>query len=370
MRGDPAAAFGAVGGSHHPTGPRTNSWDRTRRPAPELENHVAQAGYRHSTPSSRSPSGAASCSSRERSTAARGRRGTTRPLGAELKENIKRQWWRIAGAGPRGRRRPRLRRHPPRQVWGRRPGARRKRLLRPLVECLLLPQGAIAPIISRRSSGRRAVRRRTACRTSPPAPRLRHRGQWTDPQEFSGLLKTHRPVASEEGMRTHLRPETAWGIFVNFNNVLTTARKKRSASPRSATASATRSPRNFIFRTREFEQMEMEFFVEPGYATRSGIEYWIEHAGAGTHDLGDRIRRTCASTSIRRRAGALLEGTDRHRVTEFRRFQAPWSELEGVANRTDYDLVDALKRIGTDLVYFDQVQRQSAFTPVRDRARS
>ena len=99
-----------------------------------------------------------------------------------------------------------------------------------------------------------------------PCPHCGTKGAWTEPRMFNGLLKTYLgPVESDEGLH-YLRPETAQGIFVNFTQVMTTARRK----PPFGIAQIGKSfrneitPGNFIFRTREFEQMEMEFFVQPG----------------------------------------------------------------------------------------------------------
>ena len=103
------------------------------------------------------------------------------------------------------------------------------------------------------------------------------RGEWTEPRMFNGLLKTYLgPVESEEGLH-YLRPETAQGIFINFSQVMTTARKKPPFGIGQIGKSFRNeiTPGNFIFRTREFEQMEMEFFVEPG-TDEEWHETWIK----------------------------------------------------------------------------------------------
>ena len=109
------------------------------------------------------------------------------------------------------------------------------------------------------------------------------KGQWTEPREFNMMLKTYLgPIETEEGLH-YLRPETAQGIFVNFANVVTTARRK----PPFGIAQTGKSfrneitPGNFIFRTREFEQMEMEFFVEPA-TPRSGTSIGSTPGCSGT----------------------------------------------------------------------------------------
>ncbi len=118
-------------------------------------------------------------------------------------------------------------------------------------------------------------------------PNCGTRGAWTEPQEFNGLLKTYLgPVEDESGLH-YLRPETAQGIFVNFPNVMSSSRKK----PPFGIAQIGKSfrneitPGNFIFRTREFEQMEMEFFVEPG-TDEEWHQYWIDTRTDWYVDLG------------------------------------------------------------------------------------
>src|SRR5690349_24846014 len=108
-------------------------------------------------------------------------------------------------------------------------------------------------------------------------PHCGTKGQWTEPRMFNGLLKTYLgPVESEEGLH-YLRPETAQGIFINFAQVLTTSRKKPPFGIGQIGKSFRNeiTPGNFIFRTREFEQMEMEYFVAPG-SDEDFHEYWIK----------------------------------------------------------------------------------------------
>jgi glycyl-tRNA synthetase len=112
-------------------------------------------------------------------------------------------------------------------------------------------------------------------------------GQWTEPREFNMMLKTYLgPIETEEGLH-YLRPETAQGIFINFANVVTTARKKPPFGIGQIGKSFRNeiTPGNFIFRTREFEMMEMEFFVEPSTA-REWHQYWIDTRLQWYVDLG------------------------------------------------------------------------------------
>ncbi len=118
-------------------------------------------------------------------------------------------------------------------------------------------------------------------------PHCGTKGSWTEPRMFNGLLKTFLgPVESEEGLH-YLRPETAQGIFVNFTQVMTTARRK----PPFGIAQIGKSfrneitPGNFIFRTREFEQMEMEYFVKPG-TDEAAHQEWIDARLQWYVDLG------------------------------------------------------------------------------------
>ena len=180
------------------------------------------------------------------------------------------------------------------------------------------------------------------------------RGAWTEPRQFSGLLKTYLgPVEDESGLH-YLRPETAQGIFLNFANVVTSSRRK----PPFGIAQIGKSfrneitPGNFIFRTREFEQMEMEYFVKPG-EDEEWLEYWIAERTRWYTDLGidpDNLRH------YEHPQEKLSHYAKRTVDIEYRfRFAgSDWGELEGIANRTDFDLGTHSKHSGVDLRYFDQ----------------
>jgi glycyl-tRNA synthetase len=193
-------------------------------------------------------------------------------------------------------------------------------------------------------------------------PNCGTRGQWTEPKQFNGMLKTFLgPVEDDEAVH-YLRPETAQGIFVNFLNVMTTARKK----PPFGIAQTGKSfrneitPGNFIFRTREFEQMEMEFFVEPG-TDATWHEYWLEQRWNWYLDLGinpDNLR------FFEHPKEKLSHYSTRTVDIEYK-FGfggSEFAELEGVANRTDFDLKTHSKHSGTDLTYFDQ-EKNERWTP-------
>ena len=135
--------------------------------------------------------------------------------------------------------------------------------------------------------GTRRSRIRPVPMTEIVCPDCGTKGQWTEPRDFNMMLKTYLgPIETEEGMH-YLRPETAQGIFVNFANVVTTARKKPPFGIGQIGKSFRNeiTPGNFIFRTREFEQMEMEFFVEPSTAAE-WHQYWIDTRLQWYVDLG------------------------------------------------------------------------------------
>ena len=275
------------------------------------------------------------------------------PLGVELKENIKRQWWRSVVTG----------RDDvvgldssiilPREVWV--ASGHVEVFNDPLVESLITPQA-----LPRRPTAR-GLRR--AKHGHPPAngagrhPRPRdcgEPGQWTEPREFNMMLKTYLgPIETEEGLH-YLRPETAQGIFVNFANVVTTSRRKPPFGIGQIGKSFRNeiTPGNFIFRTREFEQMEMEFFVEPSTATE-WHQYWIDTRLQWYVDLGIDPENLRLYEHPKEK---LSHYSDRTVDIEYKfGFSGnPWGELEGVANRTDFDLSTHAKHSGVDLSFYDQ----------------
>jgi len=180
------------------------------------------------------------------------------------------------------------------------------------------------------------------------------RGQWTEPKEFSGMLKTYLgPVEDESGMH-YLRPETAQGIFVNFANVVSSTRQKPPFGIGQIGKSFRNeiTPGNFIFRTREFEQMEMEFFVEPG-TDEEWHQYWIDERFRWYTDLGINPENLRLFEHPKEK----LSHYSKRTVDIEYRFgfsSGEFGELEGVANRTDFDLTTHSTASGTDLSYFDQ----------------
>jgi glycyl-tRNA synthetase len=175
---------------------------------------------------------------------------------------------------------------------------------------------------------------------------------FTPVRPFNTMFETYMgPVKTPENL-TYLRPETAQGIFVNFKNVLQTSRVKVPFGIANIGKSFRNeiTPGNFIFRTREFEQMEMEFFVEPG-TDEAWHEYWIEERWNWYTDLGlkeENLRR------YEHPAEKLSHYSKRTVDLEYDYASVGWSELEGIANRTDFDLKQHAKYSGENLEYFDQ----------------
>jgi glycyl-tRNA synthetase len=173
----------------------------------------------------------------------------------------------------------------------------------------------------------------------------------TEPRAFNLMFKTYAGPVEEDATVAYLRPETAQGMFVNFLNVLTTTRKK----PPFGIAQVGKSfrneitPQNFVFRTREFEQMELEYFVPPDDADK-WFEYWLGERMGWYLDLG------IPSGQLRLRHHEPDELSHYSAATADVEFLFPWGwdELEGIANRTDYDLKAHAALSGERLEYFDQ----------------
>jgi glycyl-tRNA synthetase len=180
-------------------------------------------------------------------------------------------------------------------------------------------------------------------------------GQFTEPRQFNLMFKTHAGPVADEGAVAYLRPETAQGMFVNFANVLNTSRKR----PPFGIAQIGKSfrneitPGNFVFRTREFEQMELEFFVPPDEAT-SWYQYWCQERYQWYVDHGispDRLRlRPHGADELSHYSSGTSD-------VEFL-FPWGWDELEGIANRGAYDLTQHAAHSGQRLEYFDQATNE------------
>jgi glycyl-tRNA synthetase len=172
----------------------------------------------------------------------------------------------------------------------------------------------------------------------------------TEPRQFNLMLETRLGPVHETGSKAYLRPETAQGIFVNFKNVLQLARRR----PPFGIAQVGKSfrneitPGNFLFRMREFEQMEMEFFVPPVDAER-WYRYWIDER------MRWYLRYGIRESNLRVRAHEADELSHYSSMTSDIEYLFPigWSELEGVANRGDFDLRQHSEHSGTKLEYVD-----------------
>ena len=266
--------------------------------------------------------------------------------GVLLKNNVKAQWWR-AMIGERDdivALDSAILQHP--RVWE--ASGHLEGFTDPLVDCRTCKQRFRADQLEEASC--------------PHAP-SKHPGEYkdcdlTEARQFNLMFETTVGPVKEEGATAYLRPETAQGIFINFKNVLAFARKK----PPFGIAQVGKSfrneitPGNFIFRTREFEQMEMEFFTPPEEADR-WHDYWLQERMRWYLDLGlrpDHLRlRAHGAEELSHYSSAtsdieyLFPGKDE-------RSQPRWMELEGIANRTDFDLRRHSEYSGEKLEYFDQ----------------
>ncbi len=252
------------------------------------------------------------------------------PLGVELKKNVKEQWWKsvvqsrddMAGLDAS------ILMHP--HVWE--ASGHIDSFSDPLVDC-------------------------KSCKRRFRADHLKEQkcpecgGELTDERQFNLMFKTFMGPVEDSQATVYLRPETAQGIFVNFKNVQASARMKVPFGIAQIGKSFRNeiTPGNFTFRTREFEQMEIEFFVKPGTDTE-WYEYWREERLNWYIKLGikkEKLRlRDHEQDELAHYAKACAD-------VEFL-FPIGWSELEGIANRTDFDLTQHSKRSGKDLHYFSE----------------
>jgi glycyl-tRNA synthetase len=272
------------------------------------------------------------------------------PLGVALKDNIKHQWWRsmvttradVAGVDTSV--------ILPTAVWV--ASGHVSVFNDPLIECLSCHKRHRADTLEEAYEHKHG--HAPAGLQDIPCPDCGTVGKWTEPRDFNMMLRTHLGPVEDENSLHYLRPETAQGIFVDFKNVLTSTRSK----PPFGIANIGKSfrneitPGNFIFRTREFEQMEMEFFVQPG-TDEAWHEYWLDVRNNWYLDLGikpENLRR------YEHPKEKLAHYSKRTVDLEYKfGFQgSDWGELEGVANRTDFDLTAHSKHSGEDLSYFDQ----------------
>jgi glycyl-tRNA synthetase len=274
------------------------------------------------------------------------------PLGVELKENVRRQWWQavvrerddVVGLDSSVILAP--------QVWE--ASGHVNAFVDPLTECKNCHKRFRADQLLDAYAEKHGGKEPADGLASINCANCGAKGQFTEPRDFNGMLRTSIGAVEDAGAVHYLRPETAQGIFVNYLNVMTSSRKKPPFGI-GQTGKSFRNeitPGNFIFRTREFEQMEMEYFVQPG-TDEQWHDYWLDQRWDWYVDLGlnpENMRR------FEHPKEKLSHYSKRTVDIEYRfRFAgSEWAELEGVANRTDFDLKTHTEHSGTDLSYFDQ----------------
>ena len=286
------------------------------------------------------------------------------PLGVELKENIKRQWWRsvvqsrddVVGLDSAV--------ILPRTVWE--ASGHVEVFTDPLVECQSCHHRFRADHLEEAFAEKKG--RPATSLDEIACSNCGTRGAWTEPRNFSGLLKTYLGAVEDESGLHYLRPETAQGIFVNFKNIYQASRRKPPFGIGQIGKSFRNeiTPGNFIFRTREFEQMEMEFFVEPG-TDEEWHEYWLKARMDWYTGLG------LAPENLRffeHPKEKLSHYSKRTVDIEYKfGFQgSQWGELEGVANRTDFDLKTHSEHSGVDLTFLDQNTKERYYPYVIEPA--
>jgi glycyl-tRNA synthetase len=269
------------------------------------------------------------------------------PLGVELLRNVKEAWWRAM-----------VQERPDivgldsailqaRQVW--QASGHEEVFTDPLVEC-------------RNCNSRHRLDKLEDPDTCPTCGQ---KGTLTDPRNFNLMFRTHMgPVDSEENL-VYLRPETAQGIFINFENVRRTLRLKLPFGIAQIGKSFRNeiTPGQFVFRTREFEQMEMEYFCQP-VESAEWFQYWQDERMRWYLDLGmteERLR-------IRPHEADELSHYSSGTVDVEYLFPWGWDELEGIANRTDFDLKQHAEASGEDLTFFDQDANERFFPHVIEPA--
>jgi len=252
------------------------------------------------------------------------------PLGVELKRNVKNAWWKaivqdrddVVGIDAS------IMMHP--QVW--KASGHVDGFSDPLVDCKSCHQ-----------------RWRATDLSSDMCPGCG--GELTSARMFNLMFKTSMGPVEDDANTIYLRPETAQGIFVNFNNVIATTRKKLpfgiAQTGKSFRNEITTG--NFIFRTREFEQMELEYFVKPG-TDEELFDYWVNERLNWYLNLG--IRKE--NLQLRQHSKDELAHYAKSCTDIEYHFPIGWSEIEGIANRKDFDLSQHIQHSGKDMTYFDE----------------
>ncbi len=251
------------------------------------------------------------------------------PLGVELKRNIKDVWWRdlvqnredVVGLDASILMSP--------QVWV--ASGHVEKFTDPLVDC------------------KSCKRRFRADQVGDRCPECD--GELTEARQFNTMFKTFVGPVEDDASVAYLRPETAQGIFVNFFNVHSATRRKLPFGI-AQIGKAFRNeitPGNFTFRTREFEQMEIEYFVKPG-TDEEWFDYWVEERLSWYKRYGIREE----NLRLREHGSEELSHYSKRTYDIDYNFPFGWSELEGIANRTDFDLRRHAEFSGKDMTYFDE----------------
>ena len=269
------------------------------------------------------------------------------PLGVQLLRNVKEQWWRsmvqlrgdVVGLDSAVLQ--------ARQVW--QASGHEDVFTDPMVECKNCH-----------------TRHRVDKLTDPDlCPNCGQRGQFTEARDFNLMFRTNMGPIDSPDNTVYLRPETAQGIFINYENVRSTQRLKLPFGVAQVGKSFRNeiTPGQFVFRTREFEQMEMEYFCRPEEAGQ-WFEYWIEARSEWYRNLG----MTQDNLRIRKHDDDELSHYSEGTVDVEYRFPWGWDELEGIANRTDFDLRQHSEHSGQDLRYYDQEANERFFPYVIEPA--
>lgn len=257
------------------------------------------------------------------------------PYGVELKNNVKRAWWRA-------------------NVWERDDifGTDAAILMHPKV---WEASGHVQNFFDLKSDCKACKKRFKVADLEDTKKCPECAGELTEARPFNLMFKTHQGPIADDANLLYLRPETAQGMFVNFMNILDTKHPKLPFGM-AQIGKAFRNeitPGNFTFRTREFEQMEIEYFIKPQEADKY-YEYWVEERFNWYLDLGvkkDALRkRPHAKDELAHYAKACTD-------IEYN-FPIGWSELEGIANRSDFDLRQHAQASGKDFSYFDDAIKE------------
>ncbi|PWB72508.1 glycine--tRNA ligase [candidate division GN15 bacterium] len=260
------------------------------------------------------------------------------PLGAELKRNLKSFWWEamtnrrddIEGLDAA------ILMHP--QVWV--TSGHVAEFTDPLVDCKKCKARFRADKLAE-----------ARCPLKPSKSPLECGGELTEARKFNLMFKTFMGPVEDESAIVYMRPETAQGIYVNFLNVKNSSRQKIPFGI-AQIGKAFRNeitPGNFIFRTREFEQMEMQFFIHPS-EDEKWFEYWRQERWNWYKDLGIRMEKL---RWHQHGEGELAHYAKAAYDIEYE-YPFGWQELEGVHNRTDFDLSRHMQATNKDLRYFDE----------------